>query len=168
MPEDHAGHHHPHSHAETTPVLRLAGNGRSLTPADVRNKVFATVRVREGYDMSQVDEFLDQVEATLNQVLRENAELRSRPVEESAPQIIALAQEAAERAVAMADEQAKAIVAEARVRAKEVQRAALTYGDQVRDGLQDQIRQLRSLLAELEKRTVALASPSDGYSGHAP
>lgn len=164
----HAGHDHPHPHGGTAPVLHLPAGGRPLTPADVRNKVFATVRVREGYDMAQVDDFLDQVEATLDRVLRENAELKTRPAQppavESAPQIIALAQEAAERAVTMAKEQARDIVAEARDRAKTAQREALTYGDRIREGLQDQIRQLRALLIELEKKTVRVTDlgPSPG------
>jgi DivIVA domain-containing protein len=154
----HAGHDHPHPHAETVSVLHLHADGRLLTPTEVRNKVFATVRVREGYDLAQVDDFLDQVEATLDRVLRENAELKTRPARsaagESAPQIIALAQEAAERAVTMAKEQGREIIADARDRAEAAQREALTYGGRIRDGLQDQIRQLRALLIELEKRTA--------------
>ena len=154
----HAGHDHPHPHAETTSVLHLHADGRLVTPAEVRTKVFATVRVREGYDMAQVDGFLDQVEATLERILRENAELRTRPARsatgESAPQIIALAQEAAERAVTMAKEQGREIVADARDRAEAARREALTYGGRIREGLQDQIRQLRGLLIELEKTTA--------------
>ncbi|WP_329246293.1 DivIVA domain-containing protein [Actinoallomurus sp. NBC_01490] len=171
MPEQHAGHahdgrgshehDHPHPHAETAPVLHLPTDGRLLTPADVRNKVFATVRVREGYDMAQVDGFLDQVEATLELILRENTELKRRPARSpadgSAPQIIALAQEAADRAVAMAKEQAGDIIADARDRAEATRREALTYGGRIREGLQDQIHRLRALLTELEKRTAHAA-----------
>ncbi|MEO6605667.1 MAG: DivIVA domain-containing protein, partial [Aeromicrobium sp.] len=36
-----------------------------LTPEDVRNKRFTPVRLREGYDMGEVDQFLDEVEAEL-------------------------------------------------------------------------------------------------------
>jgi DivIVA domain-containing protein len=157
----HAGHDHPHPHAETASVIHLPADGRLLSPADVRNKVFATVRVREGYDMAQVDDFLDKVEGTLDRLLRENAELKTRPAQsatgESAPQIIALAQEAAERAVAMAKEQARNIVAGARDSAEAAQRGAQTYGGRIREGLQDQIRQLRALLVELEEKTAHVA-----------
>ncbi len=31
-----------------------------LTPEDVRNKQFTTVRLREGYDEDEVDAFLDE------------------------------------------------------------------------------------------------------------
>lgn len=49
-----------------------------LTPEDVRNKRFTPVRLREGYDMSEVDQFLDEVEAELERLTVENDELRSK------------------------------------------------------------------------------------------
>ena len=49
-----------------------------LTPEDVRNKRFTPVRLREGYDMGEVDQFLDEVEAELERLTVENEELRSR------------------------------------------------------------------------------------------
>ena len=49
-----------------------------LTPEDVQNKEFTTVRLREGYDMQEVDEFLDEVEAELSRMYRENEELRDK------------------------------------------------------------------------------------------
>ncbi|MBD0292509.1 MAG: DivIVA domain-containing protein [Jiangellaceae bacterium] len=49
-----------------------------LTPEDVQNKEFTTVRLREGYDMVEVDEFLDEVETALSQLQRENEELREK------------------------------------------------------------------------------------------
>ncbi len=44
----------------------------SLTPEDVRNKRFTPVRFREGYDMDEVDLFLDRVEAELVRLAAEN------------------------------------------------------------------------------------------------
>lgn len=49
-----------------------------LTPEDVSNKRFTPVRLREGYDMGEVDQFLDEVESELSRLTRENEELRSR------------------------------------------------------------------------------------------
>lgn len=49
-----------------------------LTPEDVRNKQFSTVRLREGYEMDEVDAFLDEVEAELTRLLRENDDLQAR------------------------------------------------------------------------------------------
>jgi DivIVA domain-containing protein len=73
-----------------------------LTPEDVSNKRFTPVRLREGYDMGEVDQFLDEVEAELARLTRENEDLRSKlstaqqggassapapaPVEEKAPE----------------------------------------------------------------------------------
>ncbi len=56
-----------------------------LTPADVRAKQFAATRVRSGYDVDEVDAFLDVVEADiaalsgdLQQARDESAVLRSQ------------------------------------------------------------------------------------------
>ncbi len=49
-----------------------------LTPEDVRNKRFTPVRLREGYDMGEVDQFLDEVEAELERLTTENSELRTK------------------------------------------------------------------------------------------
>jgi len=42
-----------------------------LTAEDVRKKRFTPVRLREGYDMREVDQFLDEVEAELARLRRE-------------------------------------------------------------------------------------------------
>ncbi len=49
-----------------------------LTPEDVSNKRFTPVRLREGYDMGEVDQFLDEVEAELQRLLAENDDLRTK------------------------------------------------------------------------------------------
>jgi DivIVA domain-containing protein len=49
-----------------------------LTPEDVSNKRFTPVRLREGYDMGEVDQFLDEVESELSRLTRENEELRGK------------------------------------------------------------------------------------------
>lgn len=49
-----------------------------LTPEDVSNKRFTPVRLREGYDMGEVDQFLDEVEAELSRLTKENEDLRSK------------------------------------------------------------------------------------------
>ena len=52
-----------------------------VTPADVRNKQFASTRLRPGYDEEEVDAFLDEVEAELERLLQENQELRAKLAE---------------------------------------------------------------------------------------
>ncbi|MBA2445770.1 MAG: DivIVA domain-containing protein [Nocardioidaceae bacterium] len=49
-----------------------------LTPEDVRKKTFTPVRLREGYDMGEVDQFLDEVEVELTRLHEDNEDLRSR------------------------------------------------------------------------------------------
>ena len=52
-----------------------------LSPADVRNKLFSTTRLRPGYDEEEVDAFLDEVEAELDRLIQENEELRAKLAE---------------------------------------------------------------------------------------
>ena len=41
-----------------------------LTPEDVRTKTFHTRHLREGYDVNEVDDFLDEVQVTVNRLAR--------------------------------------------------------------------------------------------------
>ena len=50
----------------------------TLTPEDVSNKRFTPVRLREGYDMGEVDQFLDEVESELERLIKENDDLRAK------------------------------------------------------------------------------------------
>lgn len=47
------------------------GAASPLTPADIRNAAFGTTRLRTGYDMDEVDAFLDMVEERLAILLTE-------------------------------------------------------------------------------------------------
>ncbi|MDQ1484383.1 MAG: hypothetical protein QOJ62_76 [Actinomycetota bacterium] len=49
-----------------------------LTAEDVKNKQFTHTRMRGGYDEKEVDDFLDEIEAELVRLHRENADLRAR------------------------------------------------------------------------------------------
>src|SRR3954466_16426306 len=62
-----------------------------LTPEDVHNKRFSTVRFKEGYDEEEVDAFLDEVEGELRRLASENSDLRSAPRAAAAPQPAAVA-----------------------------------------------------------------------------
>ncbi len=53
------------------------GEVMPLTPEDVSNKRFTPVRLREGYDMGEVDQFLDEVEAELARLTKESDDLRA-------------------------------------------------------------------------------------------
>ena len=49
-----------------------------LTPEDVHKKTFTPVRLREGYDMTEVDQFLDEVEVELTRLHADNDDLREK------------------------------------------------------------------------------------------
>ncbi|MGW0058848.1 DivIVA domain-containing protein [Streptosporangium sandarakinum] len=104
-----------------------------LTPAAVRNQVFTVVRLREGYDLTEVDQFLGQVETTLIRVLRDNAELRARaavngngerPAGGEGAHVSDIVRQAADRALALAHQEARAILEQARRTAEQLERAA--------------------------------------------
>ena len=50
----------------------------SLTPQDVRAVQFTTTRMRAGYEMAEVDDFLDRVEGALAGTERELQQARER------------------------------------------------------------------------------------------
>ena len=49
----------------------------AVTPEDVNNKQFTTSRFKEGYDLDEVDDFLDQVAEALTELTREAQDLRA-------------------------------------------------------------------------------------------
>jgi len=46
-----------------------------LTPEDIRNKQFTTVRFKEGYELDEVDNFLDEIEVSMTELVKANADL---------------------------------------------------------------------------------------------
>jgi DivIVA domain-containing protein len=62
----------------TTDPRDYRGELMPLTPEDVHKKTFTPVRLREGYDMGEVDQFLDEVEVELTRLHAENDDLRSK------------------------------------------------------------------------------------------
>ena len=120
-----------------------------LTPEDVQNKRFSTVRFKEGYDEEEVDAFLDEVESELRRLLSENTDLRSRPgaapaaavpaaaapvaaaapaapvateePNEAALRTLLLAQRTADEAISQAKQEAEQIVGAARTEAERLE-----------------------------------------------
>src|SRR5436305_11886754 len=127
-----------------------------LTPEDVQNKRFSTVRFKEGYDEEEVDAFLDEVEGELRRLLGENSDLRSRgpapaaapaaaaaapaaPAEEpneAALRTLLLAQRTADEAIAQAKQEAEQVVASAKVRASSIESEAQAQHAQAMADLQ--------------------------------
>lgn len=46
-------------------------HGRPITPSEIRSVVFTTTRMRLGYDVAEVDSFLDQIEWSMETMLAE-------------------------------------------------------------------------------------------------
>jgi DivIVA domain-containing protein len=76
--------------------------GRKVTPEEVQSKEFGSARLRVGYVMHEVDEFLDQVTDTLTALLAENERLRAERsdagLSSPAPQRAAAPADATDRA----------------------------------------------------------------------
>ena len=147
----------------------------TLTPEDVRNKQFATVRFKEGYDLDEVDKFLDDVEAELLRLAAESDELRAQlarnasppvtapiapsapaappaapvvPASEAAVAMLALAQKTADEHVANAKAEAERLVSAARTQAD----AAATEREATRGTLEKRIEELRAFEREYRTR----------------
>lgn len=75
----------------------------TLTPQQVHDKQFNTVKMRTGYDMDEVDSFLDDVEAALGSLMVENDDLRAQLAQKPAAPITS---SEADKRVAEADKKA--------------------------------------------------------------
>ncbi len=102
----------------------------SITPMDIQNKEFE--RSLRGYDIEDVDDFLDQVAKDLDDMIRENSELKEQilqlqeknknyhKLEETMHNAIVVAQETAEEVKQNARREADLIKREAEREAKQI------------------------------------------------
>jgi DivIVA domain-containing protein len=74
-----------------------------ITPDDVQRREFGTARIRQGYVMHEVDEFLDEITDTLTAMQAENERLRAQLAAAPAPAARPAAQTAPAEGVAPAD-----------------------------------------------------------------
>ena len=127
----------------------------ALTPEDVRSKRFTPVRLREGYDMGEVDQFLDEVETELERLAKERESLRAAAsatadapaaVQEPAPtaasmtigeassaatRLLEIAGRNADELVSEAKDDADKIIGEARTKAERLESEARSTAEQV-------------------------------------
>jgi DivIVA domain-containing protein len=142
-----------------------------LTPEDVQDKQFATVRLKEGYDMDEVDDFLDEVQAELARLHRENDELRDKlaavtrggglpetpparqgegqkPPSTTPPATVAAAQgqpaEAAAKVLALAQRTADELVADAKAEADRLLSDARQRADKIDAELKAKVGKIES------------------------
>ncbi|GAA0988978.1 hypothetical protein GCM10009555_071880 [Acrocarpospora macrocephala] len=128
---------------------------RTLTADDVRAKVFTTGRLREGYDLAEVDVFLNEVAASLRRLHQENAHLKGLVADpKTATLLIVNAREQAETIISEAQDRARALEEETRERlrrATDILAEAHTAGvrelDRWRTGLEDQLAQIKDAVA---------------------
>ena len=83
-----------------------------LGPDDVRARKFTTVRgFKEGYNMAEVDVFLEQVCVTLAEAQEELGQLRSQAPSQTAASLLEIAERTAAEHVARAQSEAAAQIA---------------------------------------------------------
>jgi len=137
-----------------------------LTAEDILNKAFETVKFREGYDIDQVDDFLDEVVKTVTALQAENEDLRSR-LAAAEGRVGELSREGAQTAETPAPQAAandgESDELRAKLAAATQQIAQLSA---VNSSLQAQARQLQAQVAQASQNvappTPAPAAPVSG------
>ncbi len=148
-----------------------------LTPLDVRNKRGDFKKLMRGYDPHEVDVFLELAADRLEEVVRENLQLRERTqtlqdqvdaqagreqavqnalvtAQELRADIQAQSQREAEHVMREADAEARRVIAEAEAEARRLlAEAEAEVRDRLR-GIERQLDQGQTVLADLERRRV--------------
>jgi DivIVA domain-containing protein len=159
----------------------------TLTADDVQNKEFLTVRLREGYDMQEVDAFLDEVETELRRLHAENERLTAE-LEQAREGILASPEAAAaaaagvtetglQRAVtepSQAPQAALTILTHAQTAADNLLSEAQTQADELVSAATERARALdeetetrrAELLGVLERDEMALRDTIDELQAH--
>lgn len=151
----------------------------ALTPIDIQQKTFGTAL--RGYDLDEVDEFLDEVVATLRDQETALAEARRRifaleeeisrksDVEGEIARVLVAAQRTADDLVAEARAEAERLLEEARLDAERIvaeaeSRAETLAGerDEVAARVQADIDAFRANLAALREAVSAIAARASG------
>ena len=101
-----------------------------ITPLDIENKKFSR-QMMNGYNVNEVDDFLDEITLDYEKLYKENAELKSskeelndnvgkyKTLETTLQNTLVIAQKTADEIQEVAKKQAEQIIKEAEVRAKE-------------------------------------------------
>ena len=101
-----------------------------LTPLDIENKKFSK-QIMNGYNVEEVDEFLDEVTTEYEKLYRENAELKNKleeldsnvgkykNIENTLQNTLVMAQTTAEEVKNVAKQQAEQIIKDAETTAKQ-------------------------------------------------
>lgn len=146
----------------------------TLTPLDIHNKRFT--RVLRGYDVDEVDKFLDKVIKDYELVLREKEELEKKVddleeklshfanIEDTLNKSILVAQETAEELQSNAKKESKLIIKEAEKNADRIVNEALSKSRSIYIEIEDLKRQakvFRTRLKTLVEAQLDMLSSED-------
>ncbi|HLS06753.1 MAG TPA: DivIVA domain-containing protein [Bacillota bacterium] len=146
----------------------------ALTPLDIHNKRFT--RILRGYDVDEVDKFLDQVIKDYELVIRENEDLEKKVadletklghftnIEDTLNKSILVAQETAEDLQSNANKEAKLIIKEAEKNADRIVNEALSKSRSIYIEIEDlkkQAKVFRTRLKTLVEAQLDLLSSED-------
>ena len=124
----------------------------SISPLDIHNKEFKiTLR---GYDRNEVDDFLDQVIRDMEQILRENNELKDQVdrLEEKLDHYYNLEQ-TLHNALVVAQETAEEVKGAAKREAQLITKEAELKGERLVDDAIAKVRRMTNELDELRKQS---------------
>lgn len=145
-----------------------------LTPLDIHNKEFT--RSFRGYDVDEVNEFLDQVIKDYESVIRERQELQEKldeqtdrlghftNIEETLNKSILVAQETAEEVKGNAQKESKLIIKEAEKNADRIVNEALTKARHISmevEELKKQAKVFRNRLKMLVEAQMEMINTQD-------
>lgn len=139
----------------------------TLTPQDVEKQTFSTAL--RGYDLNEVDDFLDQVVVTLNEMESKIEAAGGAPVQAAAPtpavaaevpdesalgRVLLTAQQTADQIVADARAESERILMDARADADEM----VTKRDQHRAQAESEMAELTTRVSDVRNKLAVLAT----------
>ena len=122
-----------------------------LTPLDIENKRFS--KIIKGYNVDEVDDFLDQVTLDYERLYKENAELRNQ-IEESKKDLehYRKVEQTLQNTLVMAQTTAEDIKANAQSRAEQIIRDAQSEAKRATEEISKQEFDIRKRTEELKRQ----------------
>ena len=143
--------------------LRLFKEEKMITPLDIENKKFSK-QMMNGYNVEEVDDFLDDLTAYYGRNYKEITELRTKveelnkslehykTIEKTLQDTLIMAQTTAEDIKNVAKQQADQIINEAKAKAEEILRDSRETSKRTLDEIEQQITSKQKTLEDLKKQ----------------
>lgn len=134
-----------------------------ITPLDIENKKFYRQMVN-GYNVEEVDEFLDEVMVAYEKLYKENIELKKnaeelhndvgqyKNIESTLQSTLVIAQKTADEVKETAEKQAKQLIDEAKGKAEQIERKAELAAKEKTADIDNQIIKKEKELTDLKKK----------------